>query len=229
MDYKVRIKDLPTHDRPRERLVEHGAAYLSTGELLAIILRTGSAKKSSVDLGKELLTHFGTLRGLGKASIDELCELKGIGVAKAVQIRAAFELSCRLSAYTEFDRPKVSCPADVYNFLKDDMTLLGHEELRVVILDTKNHILGIPIITVGILNSNLSHPRKTFRQAIQKNAAAIILVHNHPSGDPTPSQEDIALTKRYASAGEIIGIQVLDHVVIGAGRFISLREEGHIA
>ncbi len=228
MEYKARIKDLPQNERPRERLAEHGPAYLSTPELLAILIRVGTPKKSALELSRELLSKFKNLRALSRASIEDICELKGIGPAKAVQIKAAFELAKRLSAVTGADRHIVTDPADVANFLMDDMGHLEREELRLVILGSRNQILAIPTITTGTLNGNLTHPRETFRQAIQKNAASVIMVHNHPSGDPTPSQEDIVLTARYVEAGKILGIDVLDHVIIGCGKFISLREEGYI-
>lgn len=229
MEYNIRIKDLPTTDRPRERLAEHGPGYLSQAELLAIMIRTGSAQKSALELAREILAQFGSLRALAQASIDELCQLKGIGPAKAIQIKASFELARRLSAFSEKNKPMISSPTDVANYLMDDMSHLQREELRIVVLNTKNEVLAIPTVTVGTLNSNLSHPRETFRQAIQKNAASIIIVHNHPSGDPQPSPEDIGLTTRYVEAGKILGIEVLDHVIIGAGSFISLREEGYIS
>ncbi len=228
MEYHVTIKDLPENERPRERLAKHGVASLSNSELLAIILRTGSQKRSAVHLAQEILSRFGGLRQLAQADIQELISINGIGDAKAAQIKAAFEFSRRLTAFTQSEKPRIVAPADAANLIMDDMRLLPREEMRVLILDTKSYVLAISTVTTGTLNSNLSHPRETFREAIQKNAAGIILAHNHPSGDPTPSHEDIVLTNRYVEAGKIIGIPIVDHVIIGDGKFFSLREEGYI-
>ena len=224
----MKIKDLPITERPRERLLEQGASSLSNAELIAILIRAGSLEKSAIAIGQELISQYQNLRSLARASIEDLCKTKGIGKTKAVQIYAAFELARRLTAFSESDPPSISSPEQVVKYLIDDMALLEREELRVVILNTKNQILAIPTVTTGTLNSNISHPREIFRKAIQKNASSIIMVHNHPSGDPTPSNEDISLTKRYFEAGKIIGIELWDHIIIGNRRFVSLREEGYL-
>lgn len=222
--YNLTIKDLPRDVRPRERLAAAGPQSLSTSELLAIILGTGTRSESALALAGRLLSPSG-LRYLVEASLEELSALKGIGPAKAAQIKAALELGKRMVASTGAVRPSVCSPEDAGNLVMEDMRYLDRESFRVILLDTKNHVLGIETVSLGSLNASIVHPREVFRHAIRRSAAAIILVHNHPSGDPTPSREDLEVTRRIRDAGELLGIGVLDHLVIGDNRFISLKEK----
>lgn len=224
--YSPMIRDLSADDRPRERLMQVGERALSTAELLAIIIRTGVDGENVVRLSERLLVGFGGLPGLARASITELQSLKGIGPAKAIEIKAALELGRRLLASAPEQRAKVSSPADAANLLMSDMALLEQEHLRLILLDTRNQVLGTPNVYVGSLNTSVIRVGELFRHAIKENAAAMIVAHNHPSGDPSPSPEDVRVTKQIASAGKLLDIELLDHLVIGQGRFVSLKERG---
>lgn len=227
MTYPV-IRELPPEQRPRERMLKEGAASLSDIDLLAIMLRTGTAKASAMELAAAVLSRFQDLRRLSQATIEELSEIKGIGPVKAVQIKAALELGRRLASLPAEERPVIRCPEDVCSLLMEDLRNLDREYFLALLLNTKNQVLAKETISIGTLNASMVHPRELFKVAIRRSAAAVILVHNHPSGDPTPSREDIALTKRLVEAGEIIGIDVLDHIVIGDNRFTSLKSKGLI-
>ncbi|MGE5605366.1 MAG: RadC family protein, partial [Bacteroidota bacterium] len=195
MDSRVTIKDLPLEERPRERLVQFGPEHLSTAELIAIILRTGTANHSAVDLGKELLATYKDLRGIAKASLAELADQTGIGQAKAVQLKAAFELGRRVLTSNPFQLPSIRKPGDAYDLLKASFQDLDREHFKVVHLNTKNQVLKVETTAVGILSSSPVHPREVFKEAVKMSSAGLILAHNHPSGDPTPSQDDLLLTK----------------------------------
>lgn len=225
VEYHLKLKDLPADCRPQERLFAKGPEALSNAELLALIIRTGNLQETALDLSNRLLTRGG-LKFLAEISIGDLKEFKGIGEAKYAQIKALVELCKRMSSITEDIRPCVRSPQDVVNLMMEEMRFLDREHFRALILNTKNQVLCIDKVSVGSLNSSLVHPRELFKEAIRRSAAALILVHNHPSGDPTPSREDTEVTKRLVQAGEIIGINVLDHVVVGNGRWISLKEKG---
>ncbi|MFQ5594638.1 MAG: DNA repair protein RadC [Anaerolineae bacterium] len=224
--YQPRIHDLPTNERPRERLQHYGAKALSNAELLAIILRMGSEGQSSVALGQQLLSRFKGLRGLAQATIDDTCKLKGIGPAKAVQIKAALELGRRLAIEAPEERPQITSPADAANMIMLDMGLLDKEELWVLLLDTKNHVLDIVHLYQGSVNASLIRTAEVFREAVKRNCAAIIVAHNHPSGDPTPSPEDVRITRQIREAGKLLDTELLDHLIIGHSRFVSLKERG---
>ncbi|MFQ5859388.1 MAG: DNA repair protein RadC [Anaerolineae bacterium] len=224
--YQPRIQDLPAHERPRERLQHYGAKALANAELLAIILRMGSEGRSAVALGQQLLAHFDGLRGLARASIDDIRHLKGIGPAKAVQIKAALELGRRLVIEAPEERPQITSPADAANLIMLDMSLLEQEELWVLLLDTKNHVLDIVRLYQGSVNTSLIRIAEVFREAIKRNCAAIIVAHNHPSGDPTPSPEDVRITRQMHEAGKLLDTELLDHIIIGHSRFVSLKERG---
>jgi len=226
--YSPTIKDLPSGERPRERLLAYGAQALSTAELIALLIRVGNHERSAVSLGEHLLAHFGNIKGVACASVEELALVKGIGPAKAAEIKAAIEFGSRLSLFTDDARPTIGGPRDVANLLMPDLRYLKKETLKAILLSTKNHVLAIKTISVGDLSSSIVHPREVFQDAVIASAASIIVAHNHPSGDPTPSAEDVAVTKRLVSAGEILGIDVLDHIVIGDGVFASLKERGLI-
>lgn len=220
------IRDLPRDERPRERLERYGSGALNVSELLAILLRVGNTRVSALQLAQQAVSHFGGLRQLASASVQELSQINGIGLAKACQIKAAFELGKRLATAADAPRPVISSPLDAANLVMEDMRYLQQEHFRVLFLDTRHQVIAARDISIGSLNASIVHPRETFKAAIAHTAAALILVHNHPSGDPTPSKEDLALTARLVQAGELIGIAVLDHLVIGDGRFISLKERG---
>jgi len=226
VEYHPTIKDLPVGERPRERLEHYGAGALSTAELIAILLRSGVAGESVLRLAERLLVRYGGLTGLAQASFAELCQEKGIGPAKVTQIKAALELGRRLLVASPQERPQVKSPADAANLLMLEMGLLEQEHLRVMLLDTRNRVLAVHTVYVGNLNTSVVRVGEIFRQAIKANAAALIVVHNHPSGDPTPSPEDVAVTERIVQAGRLLGIEVLDHLIIGQQRFISLKERG---
>ncbi len=226
VEYYPRIKDLPTSERPRERLKRLGAGALSNSELLAIILRTGVGGENVIDLATRLLARFGGLMGLARADFSQISALKGVGEAKTAQVKAALELSRRLLASSPQERPQVRSPADVANLLLLEMGAQEQEEMRVLLLDTKSRVLAAPTIYKGSLHTSVVRVGELFRQAVRENCAALIVVHNHPSGDPTPSPDDIEITKQLVEAGELLGIEVLDHLVIGSQRYVSLKERG---
>ncbi|MDP4127308.1 MAG: DNA repair protein RadC [Bacillota bacterium] len=225
MDYR-RLKELPEELLPRERLYQIGPEALSNREVLAILLRTGIKGENVLTLAERILIEVGGLSGLGKLTVHELAQLHGLGKAKASEVKAALELGRRSVSVDPMSRPVVNSPQDVAHMVMEEMRFLDREHFRVVSLSTKNHVLGISPISIGSLNSSLVHPRECFKEAIRRNSNAIILLHNHPSGDPTPSKEDIEVTRRLADGGKILGIEVLDHVIIGDNRYISLKERG---
>lgn len=224
--YNPTIKDLPSSERPRERLLHYGAGALSTGELLAIILRTGTQNENVIQLSHRLLVTFDSLAGLAQASTAELVSAKGLGPAKVAQLRAALELGRRMLVQSPEERPQIRSPADAANLVLSEMSLLEQEHLRVILLDTKNRVLATPTIYVGSLNTSLIRVGELFREAIRANCASLIVVHNHPSGDPTPSPEDVAVTRQIVEAGKLLDVEVLDHLILGRARFVSLKERG---
>jgi len=228
VEYHMTIKELPPQMRPRERLIQEGADVLSDNELLAILLRTGTRTATAVDLASYILAKFGGLRALLDASVEELSSVKGVGPAKAVQIKAALELAKRLAMISPGKRPKVKSPEDVAGLVMEKLRYLDREHFMAFLLNTRHEVLCQETISIGTLNSSTVHPRELFKNAIKRSAAALILLHNHPSGDPTPSQEDIEVTRRLEKAGKIIGIEVLDHVIIGDNRYTSFKAEGLI-
>ncbi len=225
MDYR-RLKDLPEDLLPRERLFQLGPEMLSNKEILAILLRTGMKGENVLDFAERLLTEAGGLAGLARMSVHDLTQLHGLGSAKASELKAALELGRRSVSADPMTRTVVNSPQDIAHLVMEEMRFLDREHFRIVSLSTKNHVLGISSISIGSLNSSLVHPRECFKEAIRRNSNAIILLHNHPSGDPTPSREDIDVTRRLADGGKILGIEVLDHVIIGDNRYISLKERG---
>jgi DNA repair protein RadC len=224
--YHVAIKDLPPEERPRERLERYGADSLSTAELLAIILRTGTREESALRLAEKMLMELSGLRNVAQAEVAELRRIKGIGAAKAVEVKAALELGKRLVALGGEVLPAIHSPTDVVQLLAPQLRDERQEQFKVLLLDTKNQVRRVVTATVGTLNASLVHPREVFRAAVAQAAHSIILAHNHPSGDPTPSKEDVAVTVQLVNAGKILGIEVLDHVIIGDGRYVSMRERG---
>ncbi|MCR4407929.1 MAG: DNA repair protein RadC [Anaerolineae bacterium] len=220
------IKDLPQDERPRERLERYGAQALSNAELLAIILRTGVQGESVLHLASRLLAKYNGLLGLARANFSELCTERGLGPAKATQLMAALELGRRLMIASPEERPVVRSPADAANLLMLEMAPLQQEHLRLLLLDTKNRVLSSPTVYIGSLNMSMLRVGEVFREAVRQNCAAIIVAHNHPSGDPTPSPEDIAVTERIVMAGQLLDVEVLDHLIIGQQRYVSLKERG---
>jgi DNA repair protein RadC len=221
-----RITDLAESERPRERLLKHGAGALTTAELLAILLRVGVPGENAVQVGQRLLLAFNGLTGLHRAPITEICSQHGIGAAKAAQIKAAIELGHRMTVFSPEERPAIHSPADAAALVQFEMSGLEQEHLRVLLLDTRNRVVHIEEVYRGSLNSSQVRVGELFKAAIRRNAAAVIVVHNHPSGDPTPSPDDVAVTRAMVEAGRLLDIQVLDHLVIGGGRYVSLKERG---
>jgi DNA repair protein RadC len=229
-NYQRAIKEWPEDERPRERLMKHGADRLSEGQLLAIVLATGDAtsRQSALDLALHLVQTFGGLRALDAASITELCQTKGIGPAKATTIKAALELGKRLSREPVERQLRVSAPQDLVSYFQPHLQHLRKEVFKVVLLNTKHLMLKDITISEGSLSASLVHPREAFLPAIKESAAAVIFLHNHPSGDPTPSPEDKELTQRLVAVGQLVGISVLDHIIIGSGNpgYLSFRDAG---
>ncbi|MBS4535873.1 DNA repair protein RadC [Clostridium sp. D2Q-14] len=220
------IKELPSDERPREKLYEKGPKELSNTELLAIIIRTGNRKESAIDLSRRVLgLDKDSLQFLKDSTLEELTKLQGIGKCKAAQILAAVELGKRISSIDIIKPKKISSPKDISDFMMEEMKDYKKEFFRTIMLDTKNNVICYEDISVGSLNSSIVHPREVFNRAIRRSSASIILVHNHPSGDPKPSMEDINITRRLIEAGQIIGIRVLDHIIVGNKKYVSLKEE----
>lgn len=224
--YHATIRDLPTDERPRERLARYGASTLQTAELIALIIRVGSERDNAVEMAQKLLQKYGGLAGLLRADFADLCNEHGLGVAKVAQIKAALELGRRLAISQPDERPRITSPADLYNLLGIEMAALAQEQLRVVLLDTKNGVVYIQSVYQGTVNASLVRTAEVLKPAIARNCPSIIITHNHPSGDPTPSAEDRRVTEQLFHAAKLLDIALLDHIIIGQGRFISLREAG---
>jgi DNA repair protein RadC len=221
-----RITDMDESERPRERLARLGPQALSNAELLAILLRTGVVGESAVQVGQRLLQTFGGISGLHRASFEEVSSQRGIATAKAAQIKAAIELGRRLTLEAPEERPAIHSPADAAALVQYEMSALEQEVLRVILLDSRNRVLDTAELYRGSLNSSQVRVGELFRPAIRRSAAALIVVHNHPSGDPAPSPDDVAITRAVVQAGKLLDIEVLDHLVIGRGRFVSMKERG---
>lgn len=222
------LRDLPHEERPRERMMQYGAEALSHAELLAILLRTGTQQESALHLAQRILMQAGNLRQLVDLSLEELMEIKGIGAAKALQLKAGIELGRRLALSRHTLSPTIRSPRDVSDLLSEQLRYLQKEHFVCLFLNTKNVVIAQETLSIGSLNAAVVHPREVFRAAIKCSSASIICAHNHPSGDPTPSKEDVQLTQRLIEAGSIVGIDVLDHIVIGDGQYVSLKERGLI-
>lgn len=220
------MKELPLNLRPRERLARAGESALSTAELLAIILRTGVGGENVLNMAARLLTAYGGLLGLARASFAELEGEKGLGKAKVSQIKAALELGRRLLVEAPEERVAIRSPADVAQLLMAELAAMEQEHFQVLYLDTRNRVLGADTLYIGSLNTSHIRVAEVFREAVKRNCAALIVAHNHPSGDPSPSPEDVAVTRQLIEAGQLLDIELLDHLVIGHQRFVSLRERG---
>jgi DNA repair protein RadC len=224
--YRLMLREMAPDERPREKLKLRGPSALSDGDLLAIILNTGIVGETVTDVSQRLLAEYGGLRGLFQMDVAELSRVRGLGDAKSVRLKAALELGRRLAALSPDQRPQVGSPEDVANLLHIEMAALEQEQLRVVLLDTKHRILGTRTVYQGSVNQAQVRVAEVFRDAIRQNATAIVAVHNHPSGDPTPSAADVALTVEIVAAGRLLDIELLDHLIIGQGRWISLKRLG---
>jgi len=220
------IKNWPEFERPRERLIRQGPETLTDAQLLAILLRTGRKKTSAQEMANQLLRQFGGLTDLQQVSISELCSVNGIGPAKATQILAAFELGRRSLARPLHSRLRALSSRDIYEHYHPLLRDLKQEVFKLVLFDGKNRLIKDLTVSKGSLSMNIVHPREVFKPAVRESAASVILLHNHPSGDPTPSPEDRVLTNRLVKAGRIMGVKVLDHVVIGRGRYFSFSDQG---
>jgi DNA repair protein RadC len=214
------------NERPRERLARLGAQSLSNAELIAILLRTGVQGENVIEIGQRLLAEYGGISGLHRAAFDELCSEHGLGAAKVAQLKAAMELGNRLRLESPDERPAVHSPADAAALVQFDMSALEQEELWVIALDTRNRVLKIEKLYKGSLNQSQVRVGELFKSAIRLNAANVIVVHNHPSGDPTPSPDDVTVTRQIIQAGKLLDVEVLDHIVIGRERFVSLKDRG---
>lgn len=219
------IHEIPPSERPQERLIQHGADVLSNSELIALILRTGTPSENILSLSKRILSQF-DLRALSRATVPELKSISGIADAKACQITAIFELARRFSSLPEEKRPAFTSPRTCYSLIAPRLAGLKQEHFICLYLDIKKRLIREETISIGTLDTSIVHPRDVFKGAISQSASSIILAHNHPSGDPEPSPEDIALTQTLVDAGRLMGISVLDHIIVGDGRFVSLCERG---
>ncbi|MDN3955515.1 RadC family protein [Sporolactobacillus laevolacticus] len=228
MNKNVMMRDVPQGDRPRERLIREGAPTLSNQELLAILLHSGTKNESVMQLAERLVSQFKGLELLKEASIEELKSVKGIGTAKAVQLLAGFEIGQRMARMVHDSRYAIRSPEDGADYVMEELRALKQEHFVALFLNTKNQVLQKKTIFVGSLNASIVHPREVFKEAVRQSAASIICFHNHPSGDPTPSREDIDVTKRLVSCGKMLGVDVLDHIVIGDRKFVSLKQKGLI-
>ncbi|PFH90240.1 MULTISPECIES: DNA repair protein RadC [unclassified Bacillus (in: firmicutes)] len=228
MSNSLLIKDFPKDERPRERLLKFGPSSLSNQDLLAILLRTGTKNESVLKVSNELLLKFDGLRLLMNASVEEISNIKGIGEAKAVQLIATFELGKRINRLQYDERFMIKSPDDCAEFMMDEMRFLEQEHFVCLYLNTKNQVIARETIFKGSLNASIVHPREVFKEAFRRSASSIICLHNHPSGDPTPSREDIEVTKRLVECGKIIGIELLDHIIIGEHKYVSLKEKGYV-
>lgn len=221
------MRDLPPDERPREKLMRHGAEVLSTSELLAVVLGSGTEGQSALELARRLLEEAGgTLYGLASLPAGDLARWRGMGPAKVARVRATVELARRMWAEQRGPRPLVRNARDLAAVVIPKLRYLDREHLLVVMLDASNRVVGMETVSVGDLTSSIAHPREVFRPCIRHNAAAVALAHNHPSGDPVPSEDDLAITERLIAAGRLLGIEVLDHVILSDDTYISLRQAG---
>jgi len=225
-DQSIMIKDMPLEERPREKLTMLGATALSNAELLAILLGSGNINESAVQLATRIISKGGGLRNLPYLSLEELQDNKGIGSAKAVMIKAALEMGCRLATIPREEMGSITTPRQAADLFMEELRYKKKEFFKILLLNTKNHVISKEEISVGSLSASIVHPREIFSIPMRKSAASVIMFHNHPSGDPTPSQEDLAVTRRLVDAGNILGIAVRDHIVLGDGCFFSFREKG---
>lgn len=222
------VRDLPRSERPRERLLKHGADKLSSQELLALVIGRGVSKRSVMTIAQELMVRFGSIQGISNATVEELSHIKGIGAAKATQLKAVFELGKRqeLERETLYESYDIKDPQSVVRAVRGTIKDKAKEHFKLILLNTRNKIIGLSTVSIGTLNASLVHPREVFKDAIRHSASSVVVAHNHPSGDPEPSEEDMKITRRLVESGKILGIEVLDHIIIGKDTFISLKMKG---
>jgi len=223
-DSSFTVRDLPRQERPRERLQKFGPEALSGQELLALVIGRGISKKSVMNIAQELLSRFGNIRAISQATIEELSQIKGIGLAKAAQIKACFELGKREDLEPEEKDFDIRNPESVVKAIRATIKDKAKEHFKLVLLNPRNKIIGISTISIGTLNASLVHPREVFKEAIMHSAASVVLAHNHPSGDPEASEDDLKITKKLVESGKILGIEVIDHIIIGKSNFCSFKE-----
>lgn len=224
----MKISEIQKEERPREKLQSFGAGSLSEDELLAIIISTGTKEHSAISLGKNIIEKARSVRGLADLTLEDLTDIKGIGPAKATKIYAALELSKRISKSKGIAQYKIDSPESIANIYMEELRYLKKEIVKLLLIDTKGAIVGDVLLSKGSLNSSIVHPREVFKEAIMRSANKVIVIHNHPSGDPSPSEQDIQITNRLRDAGEIMGVELLDHIIIGDGEFNSLRRMGYL-
>lgn len=225
LEYHATVHDMPTEERPRERLRVYGPQALSNAELLAIILRTGTAQDNVLELAGKLLAQFSGLGGLLRTDFSELCQVHGLGEAKTAQLKAALEMGARLNRQELDAKYQIRSPRDAANLVMVEMTHLDHEQMRILVLDTKNQVVENINRYRGTVNSSVLRVAEIFRPAITRNCPAVLVCHNHPSGDPTPSPEDISVTEQLVQAGKVLDIELVDHLIIGSHKYISLKEQ----
>jgi DNA repair protein RadC len=222
------VRDLPRQERPRERLHKFGPEALSAQELLALVIGRGIPKKSVMSISQELLVKFGNVKAISQATIEELSQIKGIGLAKAAQIKACFELGKREDLEAELKNFDIKSPEAVVKAIHASIKDKAKEHFKLILLNPRNKIIGISTISIGTLNASLAHPREVFKDAITHSAASVVLAHNHPSGDPDPSEDDMNITKRLIEVGKILGIEVIDHIIVAKNGFFSFKERNLI-
>jgi len=219
------VRDLPKTERPRERLIKLGPEALSSQELLALIIGRGIPGKSVLNISQEMISRFGSLKNVSEATISQLSEIKGINSAKAAQIKACFEIGKRQDLELTNKKFNLINPEKIFKMIRVSIKDKAKEQFNLVLLDSRNKLISINNISVGILDANIAHPREIFKDAINHNAASVVLVHNHPSGDPKPSREDKKLTKQLMEAGKIMGIEVVDHIIVASNSFFSFKDK----
>jgi DNA repair protein RadC len=224
----MRMEELPLEDRPRERLRNFGPEVLSLSELVAIVIGAGTQQRGATELATDLVTAFESTRELAGASIERLTRVRGVGVAKACRVRAAIELGRRVVKAGRGTRRIVKCPEDAACLVMEDMKTLDREHFKVILLDSKNSVISIETVSVGTVNASIVHPREALKPALEKSATSMILIHNHPTGNVSPSREDILITRRFEKCGRILGIDIVDHIIIGDGDYRSMKESGYL-
>jgi DNA repair protein RadC len=220
--------EVPLEDRPRERLKALGVEVLTVRELVAVVLGSGSARKCAMDVAGDVVGAVGMVRDLAGVSVEKLARVKGVGEAKACRLKAAVELGRRVVKATRGEVKIVKCPEDAAGLVIEDMKHLDREHFAVILLDSKNAVISVEKVSVGTVNSSIVHPREVLKPALEKSATSIILVHNHPTGNVSPSREDVAITRRFEKCGRILGIDVIDHLIIGDGNYRSMKESGYL-
>jgi DNA repair protein RadC len=227
-DFSFTVRDLPKPERPRERLQKLGPDALSSQELLALVIGRGIPKKSVITIAQELMARFGNVKAISQATLEELSQIKGIGPAKAAQIKACFELAKRENLEADEESFDIKNPEAVFKLMSSSIKDKAKEHFKLILLNSRNKKIGLSTISIGTLTTSLVHPREVFKDAITHSAASVILAHNHPSGDPEPSEDDLKITRKLVESGKILGVEVIDHIIIGKTNFYSFREKGLI-